>query len=288
MVQEANVRTAQALIDNKEAILENWIASQLADQRIRGSLFDTDELRRESRAFQQALIAACASGNLDSIESTEYEPVKKLLTDISRDRERRGFTPFETAYSIFSFKDSWVLALQNPFRDELETLALQVIVVSKLIDSLGLVTFYEWAQRREEIVSRQSREILEISTPVVQMWEGVAVAPLIGTLDTRRAQQFTERLLEFIVATHSSIALVDITGVASIDTRTAQHLIEAIAAVRLLGAQVILTGVSPRIAQTLVQLRIGLEDITTRSSLAAGLRYALDSLNLQVVNRDRR
>ena len=141
-------------------------------------------------------------------------------------------------------------------------------------------------KRMEEIITRQSREILEASTPVIQMWQGVAVAPLIGTLDTGRAQQFTEHLLEFIVETRSSVALVDITGVVSIDTRTAQHLIEAITAVRLLGAQVVLTGVSPSIAQTLVHLGIGLDDVMTKASLATGLRYALEHLDLQVVNQD--
>jgi rsbT co-antagonist protein RsbR len=141
-------------------------------------------------------------------------------------------------------------------------------------------------KQMEETITRQSREIIEASTPVVQMWEGVVVAPLIGTLDTGRAQQFTEHLLEFIVKTGSPVALVDITGVVSIDTRTAQHLIEAITAVRLLGARVVLTGVSPSIAQTLVHLGIGLQDVVTKASLAAGLRYALDVLGLKVVNQE--
>jgi rsbT co-antagonist protein RsbR len=166
------------------------------------------------------------------------------------------------------------------------------VIVTSLHDEAGnLIGFGKMTRdlterrRMEETITRQSREILEASTPVVQVWEGVAILPLIGTLDTGRAQQFTERLLEFIVATRSSVALVDITGVVTIDTRTAQHLIEAIAAVRLLGAQVVLTGVSPSIAQTLVHLRIGLADVVTRSSLAAGLLYALNVLNLQVVDR---
>jgi PAS domain S-box-containing protein len=172
----------------------------------------------------------------------------------------------------------WANVILTPLRDEDGTLRGYGKLTRDLTER----------KQMEETITRQSREILDASTPVVQMWEGVAVAPLIGTLDTGRAQQFTERLLEFIVAKGSPVALVDITGVVSIDTRTAQHLIEAITAVRLLGAQVVLTGVSPSIAQTLVHLGIGLQDVVTRASLAAGLRYALDVLGLEVVGHDQR
>ena len=140
-------------------------------------------------------------------------------------------------------------------------------------------------KRAEERIQQQSREIMELSTPVMQVWKGVVTAPLIGSLDSQRTQQFMERLLNRIVETNSPVALVDIMGVPTIDTQTAQHLIETISAVRLLGAQVVLTGVSPVIAQTLVHLGIDLSEIITRSSLAAGLQVALDVLNLQVVSK---
>lgn len=142
-------------------------------------------------------------------------------------------------------------------------------------------------KRAEERIQQQSKEIVELSTPVMQVWEGVVVAPLIGSLDSERTQQFMERLLNRIVETNSPVALVDIMGVPTIDTQTAHHLIETISAVRLLGAQVILTGVRPVIAQTLVHLGVDLSDIITRSSMAAGLQVALDMLSLQVVPRDR-
>ena len=138
----------------------------------------------------------------------------------------------------------------------------------------------------EEIVRKQAEEILAISTPVVQIWDGVVAAPLIGTLDSRRTQQVMEQLLQRIVDTRSSVALIDITGVPGVDTQTARHLIETVAAVRLLGAQVVLTGIRPAIAQTLVHLGVDLSNVTTRSSLAAGLRVALDLLNLQVIAKD--
>jgi PAS domain S-box-containing protein len=141
-------------------------------------------------------------------------------------------------------------------------------------------------KQAEETIARQAQEILEVSTPVVQVWDGVVAAPLIGTLDSQRTEQFMERLLQRIVETNSSVALVDITGVPTIDTQTAQHLIETITAVRMLGAQVVLTGVRPALAQTLVHLGIDLSHIVTRSSLSAGLRIALDLLGLHVISNN--
>ncbi len=141
-------------------------------------------------------------------------------------------------------------------------------------------------KRMREALRQRAQEILDVSTPVLQVWEGVVVAPFIGTLDTQRAQQFMERLLERVVETNSSVALLDVTGVPSVDTRTAQHLIETISAVRLMGAQAVLTGVRPAIAQTLAHLGINLADVVTRSSLASGLRVALDILNLEITTRE--
>ncbi len=281
-------QVAQVLAASKEEILNGWVENQLHDRRIRTELFDPEELQRESRDYLNALATATASGNLSDITASEYEPVVRLLARISANRDRRGFTPSETASSMMSLKNSWHLALQTHYGDQPELLTRDVVTVSILVDSLALVTFFEWSKRREEIITRQTREILELSTPVVQVWEGVVIAPLIGTLDTQRAQQFTERLLDVIVNTELSVALVDITGVVAIDTRTAQHLIETISAVRLLGGQVIMTGVSPSVAQTLVHLGVELAGVVTRSSLAAGLRLALDMLNLQVIAKERK
>jgi rsbT co-antagonist protein RsbR len=141
-------------------------------------------------------------------------------------------------------------------------------------------------QAASEALSRQAQEILDISTPVVQVWEGIILAPIIGSLDSQRTQQLTEKILDSIVETRSSVALLDITGVPAVDTQTARHLVESISAVRLLGADVILTGIRPAIAQTLVHLGIDLAGITTRSSLSAGLRTALEQLNLRVASKE--
>lgn len=172
----------------------------------------------------------------------------------------------------------WAHVVLIPLRDEAGNLAGFGQVTSDVTER----------KRAEETIARQAQEILEVSTPVVQVWEGVIAAPLIGTLDSQRTEQFTERLLQRIVRTNSPVALIDITGVPTIDTQTAQYLVETMTAVRLLGAQVILTGVRPALAQTLVHLGIDLSHMVTRSSLAAGLRVAFDLLNLKVVGGNSR
>jgi rsbT co-antagonist protein RsbR len=205
---------------------------------------------------------------------------------IGRVHQRIGLSPrwYMGAYSIYMQSTfPRVMAAFRPDVEKGQRMFLALLKIMKLDQELA-ITMYIAAG--EEVVSRQAQEILEISTPVVQVWEGVMAAPLIGTLDTQRAQQFTERLLDRIVETGSTVALVDITGVPAIDTRTAQHLTEAIIAVRLLGAQVVLTGVRPAIAQTLVHLGIDLSNVITRSSLAAGLRFALDVLELRMVGKN--
>jgi rsbT co-antagonist protein RsbR len=205
---------------------------------------------------------------------------------VGRVHQRIGLSPrwYIGAYSLYMQSViPRVMAAYgaDPNKAQRTIIALHKII--KLDQDLAITTYIAAS---EAVIAQQSQEILEISTPVVKVWEGVIVAPLIGMLDTQRAQQFMERLLTRIVQTRSSVALVDITGVPTIDTRTAQHLLEAIAAVRLLGAQLVLTGVRPTIAQTLVHLGIDLEGVVTRASLEAGLRYAMDSMHLQDAARN--
>jgi rsbT co-antagonist protein RsbR len=205
---------------------------------------------------------------------------------IGRVHQQIGLSPrwYMGAYSIYT--QLVFPQIMAAFRADLAKAQRTFLALLKIImlDTELAITTYITAS--EEVIARQSREILEISTPVVQVWEGVIVAPLIGMLDTERAQQFMERLLTRVVETRSSVALVDITGVPMVDTRTAQYLIEAIAAVRLLGAQLVLTGVRPTIAQTLVHLGIDLESVITRASLEAGLRFAMESMHLQDASKN--
>lgn len=278
--------TIRILAAHKDSILRNWLDSLTTDPRLRRELLGRVDLRRDSQTFLEALLAAAVGGSLEDLGASEYEPVKRVLAEIARGRVEQGFTPTETIICVVSLKDHFIPPLLAMYQSQPEELVRQVTTLNKLVDGLGCVLIEQFIQEREEVIGRQSREILEISTPVIQMWDGVVVAPLIGTLDSPRTQQFMERLLERVVETGSPIALIDITGVPAIDTQTARHLIETISAVRLVGAQVIVTGVRPAIAQTLVHLGIDLSDITTRSSLAAGLRVALDRVDLQVVGKN--
>lgn len=294
-MQNQTDRTSRTLVANRRAILDSWIEAQEHDSRIRRGLVNRQDLARQSEEFLEALATATAKGNLDDIDAPAFAPVKDVLNDIALRRMECGFSPLETAASIICFKDAWLPFLSAEYAGEPEQLNREVVRIFKLIDTLALLTYdrivrESEARRRqaEETVRRQTLEILELSTPVVQVWDGIVAAPLIGSLDSARTQQFMERLLNRIVETNSPVALVDITGVPTIDTQTAQHLIETISAVRLLGAQVVLTGVRPSIAQTLVHLGIDLSDITTRSSLAGGLRVALGILDLEVVSKNGR
>jgi rsbT co-antagonist protein RsbR len=285
MPREAN-RTVQTLLDNQAAILAAWLEGQLNDARIPRDLMSAEDLSSDSRQLLDALVAATASGNLADCDAPAYSPVKNLLADVALRREQQGLTHAAIAASIMCLKDAWGPFLQAEYKEEPDLLNREIVVLSKLVDTLALITLEGIIKRREDVISRQAREILEISTPVVQVWDGVVAAPLIGALDSQRTQQFMERLLERIVETSSPVALVDITGVPVIDTQTAQHLVETMSAVKLLGAQVVLTGVRPVIAQTLVHLGIDLSEITTRASLAAGLRVAFDFLEVQVVSKN--
>ena len=208
--------------------------------------------------------------------------------NIGRIHQQIGLSPrwYMGAYTIY-----WQLMLPpivaafKANQEQMQLLLLAMMKIMKLDEELAVTTYIAAA---ESVITQQAREIVELSTPVIQVWAGVVVTPLIGTLDTMRTQQLMEQLLHHIVESQSSIALIDITGVPTIDTRTAQHLIETIAAVRLLGAQAVLTGVRPAIAQTLVHLGIDLSHVATRSSLAAGLRFAMDALDLQVTSKEGR
>jgi rsbT co-antagonist protein RsbR len=281
-------RTARVLAENQSSVLANWIEGQRSDRRIRPGVIPREELARHSQEFLDALLRATASGNLEDPDAPEYGPVKQLMADITAQRLQRGMTRLETAACFICFKDFWTTLLPAEFGHEPDALNREVVAVCKLIDTLALAMYEDIVAQAEATIRKQAREILELSTPVVQVWEGVVAAPLIGSLDSQRTQQFMERLLERIVATNSPVALVDITGVPTIDTQTAQHLIETITAVKLLGAQVVLTGVRPATAQTLVHLGIDLSGVSTRASLSAGLRVAMEILDLQVVGKNGR
>jgi len=220
--------------------------------------------------------------NISNGSSPDFEPVSEILSGISITRARQGFTPKETGLYVLSLKEALLHTLQNEIKDNPEALYEVSMKVNKLIDSFSMTTFETFIKGREEVILRQTDEITEISTPVIRVWDGILALPIIGTLDSARTQVVMENLLQEIVATGSGIAILDISGVPAVDSLVAQHLIKTVSATRLMGAECIISGIRPEIAQTVVHLGIDLSSIITKASLASALRYAFALLHLEV------
>lgn len=269
---------------NIKRIQEDWIKQQLEDEGLREDLMSNEDLRRESDELLSAFLAGIKSDNLDDVSSTDYDKLNEILAGISISRAIKGFSPRETGYYIFSLKQALLKTLEKEYTD-LKQLYVQTLRVNKLIDSLATVTFETFIRGREEVILRQTNEISEISTPVIQVWEGVLALPIIGTLDSSRTQVVMESLLMKIVETESTIAILDISGVPAVDSLVAQHLIKTVSATRLMGAECIISGIRPEIAQTIVHLGIDLSGINTKATLAHALRFAFQTLKLDVRKR---
>jgi len=270
----AESQLLEVLETQKAEILQEWVREQLAAGSSRPDLISESELRTESEQFLSLLIPSIKAGAAD-IKSPAYKPLLELLGGFSRSRGRRGFTPGETAGFVFSFKQPLITALRKVLGKKPEELAEQIWTSSLLLDQLGLFTTEVYQQAREDVIRRQQEEMLELSTPVVQIWDGIVALPLIGTLDSARTSVVMESLLQTIVETRSEIAILDITGVPTVDTLVAQHLLKTVAAAKLMGVECIISGIRPQIAQTMVHLQIDLSAVTTRATLADALRVAL-------------
>lgn len=273
---------AKTLQKKKKQILETWMQKQLADAALREDLMSNEELRIQSEELVNALLKNISDKNIGSVESAEFEEVYEILSGISISRAKQGFTPRETGNYIFSLKESLLEVLQEELKDDPVALYTESLRISKLIDSLGIVTFETFIKGREDVILRQTDEISEISTPVIRVWDGILALPIIGTLDSARTQVVMESLLQEIVETSSSIAILDISGVPAVDSLVAQHLIKTVSATRLMGAECIISGIRPEIAQTVVHLGIDLSQITTKATLASALRHAFAALQLEV------
>jgi rsbT co-antagonist protein RsbR len=266
---------AKALLNRRNEILQEWLRRQLSAPAMRADLTNEGELRTESGHFLNVLSEAVQSGNLSDILLPEYKPVLETLEGLSRTRGLQGFTPSETASFVFSLKQPLFSALRKSVEKDPAELVESMLAADLLLDSLGLYTTEVHQRSREEVIRRQQEEMLELSTPVVQLWEGIVALPLIGTLDSARTSVVMESLLQTIVATRSEIAIIDITGVGTVDTLVAQHLLKTVAAARLMGADCIISGIRPQIAQTMVHLQIDLSNVTTKATMAEALRFAL-------------
>jgi rsbT co-antagonist protein RsbR len=278
-------RTIEGVLrERRGELLDAWVGAQLAAPGVRTDLISEAELRTESDRFLVALADAVAGGTAD-ITAPGWNAVRDLLADLSRTRATQGFTPSETATFVFSFKQPLFAELQARAGGDAAALAEALWQATTLIDALGLYTAEAYLRSREEVIRRQQDELIELSTPVVKLWEGVVALPLIGTLDSARTQVVMESLLERIVETNSTIAILDITGVPTVDTLVAQHLLKAVAAARLMGADCIISGIRPQIAQTIVHLGLDLSEVVTKASLADAVVVALERTGFEITRR---
>jgi rsbT co-antagonist protein RsbR len=256
-------------------LLEEWLREQISAFRP-GSKIAESELRSQSTEFLNLLQQATQAGNVTDVQSPNYGRVRDMLGDISRSRGLQGFSPTETATFVFSLKRPLFTRIRKELATDADSLANVTWHVTELLDKLGLYTTEVYQKSREEVILRQQEELLELSTPVVKLWDGILALPMIGTLDSARTQVVMESLLQRIVETGADVAIIDITGVPTVDTLTAQHLLKTVTAARLMGADCIISGIRPQIAQTIVHLGVDLGAVTTKATLADAFRRALE------------
>ncbi|MGV3742411.1 MAG: STAS domain-containing protein [Burkholderiaceae bacterium] len=274
MTADSGKQLSRILSAHHESLCEMWMQT-IKTGLGRKNVISDDELRRQASQFLKALAQASSQGQTSDINTPEYLEVRQLLSEVSDARVRQGFSPIETANFVFSLKQPLFAHLRTEFAADPVALADETWAVSALFDRLGLFTIEVYQKAREQVILRQQQELLELSTPVVQLWKDVLALPLIGTLDSARTQVVMESLLQKIIETGASIAIIDITGVPTVDTLVAQHLLKTVAAARLMGADCIISGIRPQIAQTIVHLGVNLEDVITKATLADAFMVAL-------------
>ncbi len=276
-----SVAISKILKTKKAVILEKWMQNQLSDSGLREDLMSNEDLRIESEELVEAIANTLNDQNIGDPESADFDQVLEILGGISVSRARQGYSPRETGLFIYSLKQALLEVLLADIKDTQNVVDV-MLAINKLIDSFSIVTFETFIKGREEVILRQSDEISEISTPVIRVWDGILALPIIGTLDSSRTQVVMENLLTEIVESGSSVAILDISGVPTVDSLVAQHLLKTVSATRLMGAECIISGIRPEIAQTIVHLGIDLSEIVTKASLASALRYAFSTLKLEV------
>lgn len=267
------------------AILDDWI-NHLKGQARHGDTLGGEQLQRHCSQFLRAVAEAMSDDHTNNIENRPWDEVRNVLTEISETGAREGFTPKDTAIFVFSVKQPLFARVQEEFAQKPEALSAAIWKLNMLLDSLGLFTIEAYQKSRDQIISRQQQELLELSTPVVKLWKNILALPLIGTLDSERTQIVMESLLQKIVDTGAAIAIIDITGVPMVDTLVAQHLLKTIAAARLMGADCIISGIRPQIAQTIVHLGVNLEDVITKATLADAFVVALERTGSSITRQE--
>ncbi|HWV15888.1 MAG TPA: STAS domain-containing protein [Cellvibrio sp.] len=277
MTHSPSPQLATIISTYQAELLEGWMSNLLARFKHRNKSVE-GEIRQQTSQFLPLLAETLQKNISIEVESSGWDELRQLLNEISRSRARQGFTPIDTANFVFSLKAPLFNYLRVSLAENPQQLSEEIAFASNLFDNLGLYTIDTFQKTREQIIQRQQQELLELSTPVVQLWKNVLALPLIGTLDSARTQVVMESLLQKIVDTGALIAIIDITGVPTVDTLVAQHLLKTIAAARLMGADCIISGIRPQIAQTIVHLGVNLEDVITKATLADAFVVALQRI----------
>jgi len=277
----ATNRLSALIRQHQKELLADWTSQQMQSVARRRDLISDVDLRRESDEFLQAFTAALESGDSDKPTGPAWDRLHEQVSGMSISRARQGFSPTETATFVFSLKQP-IFELINRTFTSADDLARETWTATTAIDRLGLVITEHYQRGREEIIRRQQQSMLELSTPVVTLWKGILALPLIGTLDSERTQIVMESLLQRIVESGASIAILDITGVPTVDTLVAQHLLKTVAAARLMGADCIISGIRPQIAQTIVHLGVDLNSVLTKATVADAFAVALQRTGLTV------
>ncbi|MEU5562837.1 STAS domain-containing protein [Micromonospora musae] len=281
LTAEESGRLAALLSEHVDQVTQRWVETVAAS--LRGRLSQV-ELRSQLQELRQAIVTTAENGIVD-LDAEHAGELRAVLAELSRGRARQGFSATETAISVFALKEVLLELLESRGG---ETTLRDYVAFSGLIDTMGLFTFESYVRTREGLIADQAEQLLELSTPVVKLWEGVVAVPLVGTLDSARAQVVMERLLQTLVDTGSPYAIIDITGVPAVDTQVAQHILKTVVAARLMGADCIISGIRPQIAQTIVALGIEFGDIATKASLADALRHVLRLTGVETTRRSRR
>ena len=275
---------AEIVSRNSDSIRKQWIAEMTTTVQ-RADLISKTEVDEQCRAILEAIVQGVKSSGPTNVSGPGWDNARGLLMDISASRARQGFSPVDVATFVLSLKKPLFAAIRTAESKSQDQLFDTVWAATELVDRLALITTEAYIATREELVVRQQQELLELSTPVVKLWDGILALPIIGTLDSSRTQVVMENLLQSVVATNSKFAIIDITGVPTVDTLVAQHLLKTITAARLMGAECIISGVRPQIAQTIVHLGINLEDVITKAKLSDAFALALQRSGRAVVKQ---
>jgi rsbT co-antagonist protein RsbR len=282
---EAKSRLAEILEKREREVVDQWLSQQQSGGK-RLTAAEREEIQRQSREFAGLLKDALLHSTTEDVSRAEWAAMRDFLMELSTRRAKEGYSPSETASFVFSLKQPLFSALRSEGGTDSQTLADEIWFATIVLDKLGLLTTEAFQKTREDVILRQQKELLELSTPVVRLWDNILALPLIGTLDSARTQVVMQNLLEAIVETRSDYAIIDITGVPVVDTLVAQHLLKTVAAARLMGADCLISGIRPQIAQTIIHLGVDLSEVTTKATLADAFELALRRGGLKVVRQD--